>query len=128
VNGSFFASADVEIANYRLDFDSVEAARLFIYLNTTGLSDQAKRMALQKPPHAQMIACLLYNSTYETHLDVKSTGEQHITATTKFLNWMPAVATFTASASAPSVRIQTNTQAIGIIREDDEWADFVCQW
>lgn len=112
VNGSFFASPDVEIANFRLDFESEDAARVFIYLNTTGVSESGKRTAFQEPPSAQMITCLLFNSSYQTHFEVKSTGEQRITAATAFLNWMPAVAAINAPASDPSVRTQMNMQAV----------------
>lgn len=112
VNGSFFASTDVQIGNFRLDLESEDAARVFIYLNTTGVNENGTRSSFQEVPSAQMITCLLYNSSYEAHFDVKSTGEQRITAVTKFQNWMPALATVNAPASNPTVRTQMNMQAV----------------
>lgn len=112
VNGSFFASTDVQIGNVRLDVQSEDAARIFIYLNTTGVTENGTRSSFQEKPSAQMVTCMLYNSSYEAHFDVKSTGEQRITATTKFQNWMPALASVDGPVSDPAVRTQMNTQAV----------------
>ena len=89
VNGSFFASTDVQIGNNRLDFESTDAARVFIYLNTTGVDESGGRIPFDgQKADAQMIACALYNASYATHLEVKSTGEQVVTAYKIFENWM----------------------------------------
>lgn len=112
VNGSFFASTDVQIGNVRLDVQSEDAARIFIYLNTTGVTENGTRSSFQEKASAQMVTCMLYNSSYDTHFDVKSTGEQRITAATKFQNWMPARASIDGPVSDPAVRTQMNMQAV----------------
>ncbi|OAP56245.1 hypothetical protein AYL99_09424 [Fonsecaea erecta] len=81
VNGSFFASTDVQIGNYRLDFVSTDAAQVFIYLNTTGVDEAGNRIPnFVGKAEAQMMTCALYNASYDAHFEVKSTGAQFTTS------------------------------------------------
>ncbi|EXJ62089.1 hypothetical protein A1O7_02522 [Cladophialophora yegresii CBS 114405] len=113
VNGSFFASTDVQIGNNRLDFTSQDAARVFIYLNTTGVDESGNRIpGFAGEPEAQMMTCKLYNASYAAHFEVKSTGAQFITASPTFENWMPALATMQGTPAEPLVSRQMNMQAV----------------
>jgi hypothetical protein len=112
VNGSFFASTDLQIGNVRLDTESSDAARLYIYLNTTGVDEKGKQVPLTKPSPAQLVTCALYNASYDTHFRVQSTGGQSISATTTFQNWMPAFASMNGLPSDPLVSEQMNMQSV----------------
>ncbi|EXJ59535.1 uncharacterized protein A1O5_12160 [Cladophialophora psammophila CBS 110553] len=113
VNGSFFASTDLQIGNNRLDFVSKDAARVFIYLNTTGVDETGNRIpGFDGKAEAQMITCALYNASYDAHFAVKSTGAQFITAFPRFENWMPALSTMEGTLEDPRVRQQMNMQAV----------------
>ncbi|KIW89847.1 uncharacterized protein Z519_09276 [Cladophialophora bantiana CBS 173.52] len=113
VNGSFFASTDVQIGNNRLDFVSKDAARVFIYLNTTGVDETGNRIpGFDGEAEAQMITCALYNASYDAHFAVKSTGAQFITSSPQFENWMPALSTMEGTLEDLRVRQQMNMQAV----------------
>ncbi|KIW34877.1 uncharacterized protein PV07_01624 [Cladophialophora immunda] len=113
VNGSFFASTDVQIGNNRLDFVSKDAARVFIYLNTTGVDESGNRIPdFVGKAEAQMMTCALYNASYDAHFEVKSTGAQFVTASPKFENWMPALSSMEGTLQDPRVRQQMNMQAV----------------
>lgn len=112
VNGSFFASTDLQIGNNRLDFLSSDAARIFIYLNTTGVDESGSPIPFDGTADAQMITCYLYNASYATHFDIRSTGEQRIAANTTFQNWMPALNTVPGIPEDPRVSRQMNMQAV----------------
>ncbi|KAJ9615922.1 hypothetical protein H2200_001999 [Cladophialophora chaetospira] len=76
-----------------LDYVSQDAARIYVYLNTSGLTQdsdddgQFKRIPDTSSTPAAMVTCKLYNASYEVHFDVRTTGEQSISASTTFLNW-----------------------------------------
>jgi hypothetical protein len=113
VNGSFFASTDLQIGNNRLDLVSQDAARLFVYLNTTGVDASSTRIAdFTGQVEAQMLTCKLYNASYDTHFEIQSTGAQFISATPKFQNWMPALAAMQGTPDDPLVSRQMNMQAV----------------
>ncbi|EXJ87133.1 hypothetical protein A1O3_04091 [Capronia epimyces CBS 606.96] len=112
VNGSFFASTDVQIGNFRIDFQSQDAARVFVYLNTTGVDAKGHRAPFVQAPAAQMMTCALYNASYAAHFDVESTGSQRVTAYQTFQNWMAASSTMNGTASDPLVTLQMNMQAV----------------
>lgn len=112
VNGSFFASDDVQLGNIRLDFVSQDAARLFIYLNTTGYDSSGKPAPFNGTSSAQMMTCALYNASHDAHFEVNSTGTQQVSASTSFQNWMPASASVPGVAQDPLVSRQMNMQAV----------------
>ncbi|KAJ9616449.1 hypothetical protein H2200_000167 [Cladophialophora chaetospira] len=113
VNGSFFASTDLQIGNNRLDLISADAARMFIYLNTTGVDESGDRIpGFSGQAAAQMLTCKLYNASYDAHFEVKSTGAQLISAATNFENWMPAIETMEGTPDEPLVSRQMNMQAV----------------
>jgi hypothetical protein len=112
VNGSFFASTDVQIGNFRLDFQSQDAARVFIYLNTTGVDAKGQRAPFVGTPAAQMMTCALYNASYAAQFHVESTGPQRITAYQNFENWMAAYSALNGTSEDASVRRQMNMQAV----------------
>ncbi len=112
VNGSFFASTNLQIGNFRLDFVSPDAARVFIYLNTTNVDSSGTRAPLDVPASAQMMTCALYNASYAAHFEVNSTGVQRVTASTTFENWMPAFPAVNGTSDTPSVASQMNMQAV----------------
>ena len=113
VNGSFFASTDLQIGNNRLDFVSTDAARTFVYLNTAGVDESGNRIpGFAGKIEAQMLTCKLYNASYDAHFEVNSTGAQSISATPKFENWMPAISTMEGSPSEPLINRQMNMQAV----------------
>lgn len=113
VNGSFFASTDLQIGNNRLDIISTDAARVFIYLNTTGIDENSNRIPdYSGPSEAQMLTCKLYNASYDTHFEVLSTGAQFITAKPTFQNWMPALSMMPGTPDDPRVSRQMNMQAV----------------
>ena len=76
-----------------LDYVSSDVARIYVYLNTSGLlqdvnnDGQFHRVpeATSSPP--AMITCKLYNASYDAQFEVRNNGEQNITANTTFLNW-----------------------------------------
>jgi hypothetical protein len=113
VNGSFFASTDLQIGNNRLDFISEDAARVLIYLNTTGVDELGNRIpGFVGEAEAQMMTCKLYNASYAAQFEVKSTGAQLITAIPTFENWLPAVVTMDGTPDDPLVSRQMNMQAV----------------
>jgi hypothetical protein len=113
VNGSFFASEDLQIGNNRLDFVSQDAARVLVWLNTTGVDASGTPIANSSvQPEAQMLTCKLYNASYTAHFDVRSSGAQFVSATREFENWMPAIATMEGTPSDPVVNRQMNMQAV----------------
>jgi len=112
VNGSFFASDNLQLGNIRLDVVSQDAAKLFIYLNTTGVDSSAKPAPFVGTPSAQMITCALYNASYAAHFEVNSTGTQKVTASATFQNWMPAFSIVDGVAGDPLVSRQMNMQAV----------------
>ncbi|KAL2426713.1 hypothetical protein ABEF95_012020 [Exophiala dermatitidis] len=112
VNGSFFDSTDLRIGNFRIDFQSQDAARVFVYLNTTGVDAKGGRAPFVGTPAAQMITCALYNASYAAHFEVKSTGGQQVTADHTFQNWMAAYSTVNGTTEDPLVTRQMNIQAV----------------
>ncbi|KAH0847447.1 hypothetical protein FOPE_00619 [Fonsecaea pedrosoi] len=113
VNGSFFASTDLQIGNNRLDFVSKDAARVFVYLNTTGVDETGDRIqGVASKAEAQMMTCTLYNASYDTHFEVKSTGAQFVTASLKLEAWMPALRSMQGTPQDTRVRQQMNMQAV----------------
>ena len=75
-----------------LDYISSDAARIYVYLNTSGLTQdvdddgQFKRISDTTSTPDALITCRLYNASYQAHFDVRTTGEQSISASTTFLN------------------------------------------
>ncbi|OAL39803.1 hypothetical protein AYO20_00715 [Fonsecaea nubica] len=113
VNGSFFASTDLQIGNNRLDFVSKDAARVFIYLNTTGVDETGDRIQdVINKAEAQMMTCTLYNASYDTQFEVKSTGAQFVTASLKLEAWMPALSSMEGTPQDARVHQQMNMQAV----------------
>ena len=113
VNGSFFASTDLQIGKNRLDFISQDAARMFVYLNTTGVDARGTRnLSFTGTSEAQRLTCKLYNASYDAYFQVKSTGDQYVSATPTFQNWMPALATVPGTIDEPLVSRQMNMQAV----------------
>lgn len=113
VNGSFFASTDLQIGNNRLDIISTDAARVFIYMNTTGIDEESNLIPdYTGPSEAQMLTCKLYNASYDTHFEVLSTGAQFITGKPTFQNWMPALSVMPGTPDDPRVSRQMNMQAV----------------
>jgi hypothetical protein len=112
VNGTFFASTNLQIGNNRLDFVSQDAARVFVYLNTTGVDSSGSRAPLDEPAEAQMMTCALYNASYAARFEVNSTGSQRVTASTTFENWLPALTAVNGTSDDPLVARQMNLQAV----------------
>ncbi|ETI20018.1 hypothetical protein G647_09033 [Cladophialophora carrionii CBS 160.54] len=56
------------------------------------------------------MTCKLYNPSYATHFEVKSTGAQFITAAPAFKNSMPAVSTMGGAPADPLVSRWMNMQ------------------
>ena len=42
------------------------------------------------PTNPALISCAFYNTSYLVYFDLSSSGQQNVTATTKFLNWFTA--------------------------------------
>ena len=96
VSTSFFEKyidAGDGASSSNLDYVSSDVARIYVYLNTSGLLQDVNNdgqfyrtsEATLSPP--AMVTCKLYNASYDAHFDVRNNGEQNISATTTFLNW-----------------------------------------
>ena len=76
-----------------LDYVSSDAARIFVYLNTSGLTQdidndgQFTRVSDTGSTSEALITCQLYNASYVVQFDVSTSGDQNLSATTTFLNW-----------------------------------------
>jgi len=112
VNGTFFQSTNLQNGNIRLDFVSEDAARVYIYLNTTGIDINGNRVPNSTPSQPEMITCALYNASYTTYFDISSTGQQLITAEQQYMNWMPAKNSVSGTPTDPLVNRIMNTQAV----------------
>jgi hypothetical protein len=66
-----------------LDETSPDAARIYYSL----APEVSTQMTLASPIY--VISCALYNASWHLDFDVRSTGEQRLTPTIKFENWMP---------------------------------------
>ena len=109
VNTSFFEGLITQgdgASSSNLDYVSSEAAQIYVYLNTSGLTQDAdndgqfRRVSDTKSTPAALITCKLYNASYHAHFDVRTTGEQSISANTTFLNWQGTQAQASDKASS----------------------------
>ena len=96
VNTTFFEDLITEgnaASSANLDYVSSDAARIYVYLNTSGLTQdedddgQFVRGSDTASTSEALITCALYNASYGVHFDVSTTGDQNISATTTFKNW-----------------------------------------
>ena len=96
VNTSFFENQITQgddSSSAGLDYVSSNAARIYVYLNTSGLTQnsdndgQFERVSDATSTPAALVTCMLYNASYNVHFDIRNTGEQDISANTTFLNW-----------------------------------------
>ena len=96
VNTTFFEGLITQgdgASSSNLDYVSPDVARFYIYLNTSGLTQdssndgQFKKIPASRSTPPALVTCKLYNASYHAEFDVKTTGEQQVTTNTTFLNW-----------------------------------------
>ena len=123
VNTTFFEgliSAGNGASSANLDYISTDAAHIYVYLNTSGLTQddggegQFQRTSEPTPTPPALIDCKLYNASYHAKFDVRTTGEQNISASTTFVNWQTTQRQVPESAnSADGLSTQALMEAFG---------------
>ncbi|KAL2423855.1 hypothetical protein ABEF95_008619 [Exophiala dermatitidis] len=83
VDGSLVVTSDTNQNLRMLDQTSADAARIY-YSLAPDVSVQAN---MSNPVY--VIQCALYNASWHLDFDVRSTGEQRLSPTVTFANWMP---------------------------------------
>ncbi|KAK7887327.1 hypothetical protein LTR67_009747 [Exophiala xenobiotica] len=121
VNTSFFEDLIIQgngLSSDNLDYVSSDAARIYVYLNTSGLTqgENADGQMEQVPTMTQtsdaLISCAMYNASYQMHFDVRTTGEQNVTASTTFLNWQATQAQISDDMSSLEIGNAFSPQAL----------------
>jgi hypothetical protein len=121
VNTSFFEDLIIQgngLSSDNLDYVSSDAARIYVYLNTSGLTQgenadgQMERVPTMTQTSDALITCAMYNASYQMHFDVRTTGEQNVTASTTFLNWQATQAQISDDMSSLEIGNAFSPQAL----------------
>ena len=108
VDGSLVLEPDSNTNLRMLDQTSPDAARIYYSLTP----DSTTQQNMTNPIY--VISCALYNATWHLDFDVRRSGEQLLTPTLQFENWMPGWSSISPPLT-PSAQTNTTLDYAGLM-------------